>query len=79
MIEQRAADGRVFTYRGAAKGSLSSAGATGAGAFLTGLLGVGVGEVRSCGCSAPLVLLDPLPTPPPTPTPPPFDDGSNLV
>ena len=55
VIEQQAADGRLFAYRGAAKGSLSSAGATGAGAFLTGLLGVGVGEVRSSSGSAPLV------------------------
>jgi hypothetical protein len=44
-------------YRGAAKGSLSSVGATGTGAFLTGLLGVGVGEVCSSSCSESVVLL----------------------
>lgn len=60
VIEQEAADGRVFMYRGAAKGSLSSVGATGTGAFLTGLLGVGVGEVvlpqLVRGCCMPLPL-----------------------
>ena len=42
------------------RGSLGSAGATGSGAFLTGLLGVGVGEVvlpqLVRGCCMPLPL-----------------------
>lgn len=46
-IEQHtAADGRVFAYRSPASGSPASAGATAAGGALTGLLGVGIGEVR---------------------------------
>eukprot|EP00316_Scyphosphaera_apsteinii_P024582 CAMPEP_0119317582 /NCGR_PEP_ID=MMETSP1333-20130426/43613_1 /TAXON_ID=418940 /ORGANISM="Scyphosphaera apsteinii, Strain RCC1455" /LENGTH=314 /DNA_ID=CAMNT_0007323559 /DNA_START=382 /DNA_END=1326 /DNA_ORIENTATION=- len=51
---------RVITFRAPAKGSLSSVCATGLGAFLTGLIGVGVGEVvlpqlvRSCCMPLPL-------------------------
>lgn len=38
-------DGRVLSFRAAPRGSAGSAGATAGGSFLTGLLGVGVGEV----------------------------------
>ena len=55
------ADGlRTFTYRAPARGSASSAGATAGGGFLTGLLGVGIGEVvlpqlvRGCCMPVPL-------------------------
>jgi uncharacterized membrane protein YfcA len=54
-----AADGKVFTYR-SPQISVGAAGLTGGGAFLTGLLGVGVGEVvlpqlvRSCCMPLPL-------------------------
>ena len=55
-----AADGRVLSYRAPPQGSLTSIGATGAGSFLTGLLGVGTGEVvfPQCvrSCCMPLAL-----------------------
>mmetsp|Transcript_30357 Transcript_30357/g.58349 ORF Transcript_30357/g.58349 Transcript_30357/m.58349 type:complete len:305 (+) Transcript_30357:864-1778(+) len=50
----------TYTYRTPARGSVTSIGATGSGSFLTGLLGVGVGEVllpqlvRGCCMSLPL-------------------------
>ena len=40
-----AADGRAFTYLAPRQGDVQSAGATAGGGFLTGLLGVGIGEV----------------------------------
>ena len=55
-----AADGREFQFRAPEQGSFSSVGATGTGSFLTGLLGVGVGEVvlpqLVRGCCMPLPL-----------------------
>ena len=55
-----AADGREFQFRAPEQGSISSVGATGTGSFLTGLLGVGVGEVvlpqLVRGCCMPLPL-----------------------
>lgn len=55
-----AADGREFQYRAPPEGSAVSIGATAFGGFLTGLLGVGVGEVvlpqlvRTCCMALPL-------------------------
>jgi uncharacterized membrane protein YfcA len=54
------AQGRTFTYRPPGRASVSTIGVTGSGAFLTGLLGVGVGEVvlpqlvRTCCMPLPL-------------------------
>lgn len=51
---------RTFEYRAPSKGSATSVAATGSGGFLTGLLGVGIGEVvlpqlvRSCCMPVPL-------------------------
>ena len=43
--DHTAADGRVFTYLAPVRGSVGSSGATASGGILTGLLGVGIGEV----------------------------------
>lgn len=55
-----AADGRRFTYTRPEKGSAAAVVATGSGSFLTGILGVGVGEVvlpqLVRGCCMPLPL-----------------------
>ncbi len=60
LRSRTAADGRVLTFRAPPQGSATSIGATGVGSFLTGLLGVGVGEVvlpqLVRGCCMPLPL-----------------------
>jgi uncharacterized membrane protein YfcA len=45
MRQTQARDGTVYTYFPPRKGSLKSAGATASGGILTGLIGVGIGEV----------------------------------
>lgn len=55
-----AKDGKVFTYRSPPQGSVGGSAVTAGGSFLTGLLGVGVGEVvlpqlvRACCMPLPL-------------------------